>query len=87
MALVDKIETLGCAVERGQRTRDQAIQELLDDPEVGLTRASAEDLIDDWANARARYETVRDQALNGLIGIDPVLALKHMPPAPNDPHA
>lgn len=71
--LVDQIETLGAAVDDGTISRDEAIRNLAQWSDGGLTVLGATGLIDDWKSARAQYEAVFDQAAQALrdMGVDP----------------
>lgn len=58
MALVDKIEELGAAVDAGLLDPDIAVQQLVEYSDGGLTRLGAADMLARWQTARAAYSDI-----------------------------
>ncbi len=53
-------------VAAGQMDRGAAVQRIVEYSDGGLTRRGAEDLLDNWATARGRYQQAGDIARDGL---------------------
>jgi hypothetical protein len=70
MSLVDEIERLGAAAERGEIGINDAAQRLREFSEGGLTLAGARSLLAGWREARARVkaEGMRSRAILRELG-------------------
>lgn len=55
MSLITKAESMGRAVTQGAMSREDAIKELMEFSDGGLTQAGAADLIDNWRTIQTKY--------------------------------
>ncbi len=65
-SLADAIEYYGEKAEKGEMSREEAVQKLLEFSDGGLARKGAEADIDNWRTRRKDYQDLFDQVKRRL---------------------